>query len=521
MVDKALLHIPRVRAIFGFCAVIALLRAVATIGQAIGLASAIVRIWEGESLLAQGPWIALFILCYLMREVLLQGEQKKVEAFAFSTITALRRDALGAVYDHPAESITAFGAAGITMALSDGALEAEEYLSLVIPKTVSLIVGPLVIAIAIGCLDAMSGLIVAVCYPFIIIFMRLIGHSASDEAARRLEGFSRMSSHFMDALRGLRTLKAFGVSRSYAQTIFSASESYRRQIMKTLRIATLSGTVLDLFSTGGLAAVAIMLGFRMVEGELGFFPGLAVLMLVPEFFMPIKAYASDYHATLSGKSSLDELTDISRVQGRSLDMSAVAVEVASGARIGIVGPSGSGKTTLLDGIAGIIDGTGLDVKVDGHPLSDDAALGHRIAYISQEPGILSATLGDNVRLYHRDASDEEVCAALERVGLKDLLEELGEGLDTKIGDGGRGLSGGQAHRVALARALVDPARDIWLLDEPGSDLDVQTEMELVESIEDLMEGKTVFIATHRPHWIRQADLCIDMGQLSTGSGYEG
>lgn len=514
MFDRQLLSLAGIRPVLVFVALLSLVRGCLIVGQAYALSVAIVNVWAGEPVWGQLPFVVAFMACFVLREVVRSAMEKWLDGYAYRTASAMRERLISCLYDNASSVVARFGSGAVSDALVSGVEKAERYIALIVPKTIALVVVPLVLAVAIFSQDVTSGIIVGVCYPFIIVFMRLIGYTASDESAKRHDGFVAMSNHFLDALRGMRTLKAFGISRHYADSVYVASERYREMVMKTLRIATLSSTVLDIFATCGLAAVAIMLGFRLVEGTVAFLPALVVLMLVPEYFLPVKAYAADYHAALDGKSALQAIAEMCQVERRTVSLAASGpVVVAEGEKVAIVGKSGAGKTTLLDAIAGLVDvelGTGADVC--GMPASRFGEEGWqcRVAYIPQRPHIFSGTLRDNVAFYDPSVPDEVVLDVLARVGLARLVEELPEGLDARIGHGGRELSGGEAHRVALARALADGRRSVWLLDEPGSNLDIQTELELKQSILPLMEGRTVLVATHRLHWLGDVDRVIDL-----------
>lgn len=515
MFDRELLALDGMRPALALCAFASLLRSALIVGQALSLSGAVVGVWEGASVASQLPLVAAFAACFVLREVVNALLDARMDAYAHEASSRLRDGLLAAVYDNGPSVVARDGVSAVAEALASGVEKVEGYVSVIVPKTVSLVVVPLCLAAAVFSQDVVSGVIVIVCYPFIIVFMRLIGYTASDESAKRLGGFTAMSNHFLDALRGMSTLKAFGVSRKYAGSIYAASERYRGMVMRTLRIATLSSAVLDVFATCGLAAVAIMLGFRLVEGSVAFLPALVVLMLVPEYFLPIKGYASDYHASLNGKSALAAITEMTACPRRACAVGGAGLRVRAGERVAVTGRSGAGKTTLLDAVAGLID-VGSDsapVEVCGVGAGGFRERGwqDRVAYIPQHPHIFTGTLRDNVAFYAPGASDDAVRSALARVGLSGLLESLPEGLDTRLGRGGRPLSGGEAHRVALARALTDDGRDVLLLDEPGSSLDVQTELELKESVLAAMEGKTVLIATHRAHWLSCVDRVFDVG----------
>ncbi|WP_251212208.1 thiol reductant ABC exporter subunit CydD [Adlercreutzia murintestinalis] len=483
-------------------------------GQAIGLAQALVGLWSGASMHEQLGWIALFAGCFIGRSIVGNGEEALMDGFARRSADRLRRTFLEALWQGGPALVRAHGSAASTADALEGVDAIETLVRILIPKMANVMVVPAVLLVCLFWLDWVSGLIALACYPFTVLLMRLIGQSAGSEAQRRYAQFEQLSSSFVDISSGVGTLRAFGVERAFAERIFTVSERFRALTMKTLRIAMLSTTVLDLFATLCLAGVAIMLGFRLVEGTMAFFPALASLMLVPEFFKPIREYGEDYHATLEGKAalaSIEELIhrsahpdDVERTPEFScrLDRVTAKIEVllAKPGIIGIVGPSGSGKTTLLARIAGFAPSGGMR----------NTARARHVAYIPQTPYLFRASLRDNVAFYRPDADDAEVRDAIARVGLSDVVAQLPYGLDTIIGDAGRPLSGGQAHRVAVARALLDPTRDLWLLDEPTAHLDACTAQELIEHIAPLMEGKTVLVAMHDDAWLPHVSEVIEL-----------
>lgn len=469
-------------------------------GEAIGLAQAIVGLWNGEGLSGQAVWIALFAICFMGRAALSNGEEALMDAFARRTAKHLRQQFLEALWRGGPALVREQGSAACAADAVEGADAVEDLVRILIPKMANVVVIPLVVLACLFWLDWVSGLIALCCYPFTMLLMRLIGQSAGAEARWRYAQFERLSAGFVDIASGVGTLNAFGATRAFAERIFAVSERFRELTMKTLRIAMLSTTVLDLFATLCLAGVAIMLGFRLVDGAVAFFPALASLMLVPEFFKPIREYGEDYHATLDGTAALTSIRSIVDRAGtpaKDADARACVSERFEHARarveqliaepgiIGIMGPSGSGKTTLLAQLAGF----------------SQADRMRHVASIPQAPYLFRASLRDNIAFYRPDANEAAVRDAIARVGLDGLLAQLPEGLDTIIGDAGRPLSGGQAHRVAVARALLDPARDLWLLDEPTAHLDAQTAHDLIARLLPLMRGKTVVVAMHDDAWL--------------------
>ena len=526
MFDRNLISLPGSRKAIFVASALLLFRVAFTICQCFALSYAIVLVWRGNPIAESISYLALFAISFMARQILKALQEAYMDRYALKLEGNLRERLCDSVWDSGDALLTEEGSAALSSMMVDQISKIGSYASDSLPKTIGVIVMPVGIAIAIFTQDWVSGLIVSICYPFIIVFMRLIGHSASDESAKRLKGFSVMSDNFLDSLRGMETLKAFKVSKAFSDNVYKASEAYRKMVMKTLRIATLSSTVLDIFATCGLAAVAIMLGFRMVDGDMEFLPALTVLMLVPEFFMPVKAYASDYHATLDGRSALEKLLSMLDAKKRIVEVS--EIEIPKGSSVALVGRTGSGKTSLLSAIAGTAEHGDAVLHVAGIEPSSDPEWQGRVASIPQRPHIIEGTLRENIAFYNPDASDQLVLDALDMAGLREFASSLPDGLDTRIalhaemmaddvqmqtyasGDGLRGVSGGQAQRIAIARAMADPSRDIWLLDEPGSNLDRWTEEELKRSVLSISAGKTLIVATHRLHWIPDMDAVIDM-----------
>lgn len=575
MFDKQLLKIPGMVAALARDCLFDILASLCTISLAASLAMAIVSVWGGQAVGETWALLAMFALSFIVRTLIECATDRTARNFAVKSARNIHTRFMGSIYALGASGVDshaeqdagtaldgpgprgdrATGASALAIESVSGILSIMGYLQSALPKLTGVVFMPLCICIAIYSQDAISGIIVTVCYPFIIIFMRLIGHGAADVASRRHDGFKRMSGHFADSMRGILTLKAFGAAKGYAEKVYAASERYRALTMRTLRVATLSSTVLDIFATCALAAVAIMLGFRMVEGTMTFLPALIVLILVPEFFKPIKRFAADYHATLEGRASLasilsvidraqddssaaferesfeDEamidraigrwgssgaeelrLRHVGFAQGPSTLLSDIELSVRCGSWYAIVGPSGAGKTTLANILAGFASPTIGRIFVGNAEMLTLARTDwrRRVAYIPQDPCIFHTTLRKNLKFYDPEASDERIERVVALLGLDDLVASLPYGLDTLIGDGGRQFSGGQLQRIALARVLLDEKRDVWILDEPTAHLDIETELELKDRMLPLMEGKTVFIVTHRLHWIENADNVITM-----------
>lgn len=540
MIDRALFALEGIRGALGVLLAFAAARALLVVGQAWTLASAIVNLWQGAPLSDQVLLVAGFFVCFVGGQLVRYAQDSYLDRYAYVRIDDLRGRLLRTLFGEGSRIVQAQGTGNACTMVLEGVDQVETYLRLILPKIVCVVVVPLIVLACVFPVDWVSGVIMLVMYPVIVFYMGLIGATAKAAASLQHDEYRRLSNHFVDSMRGIDTLKLFGLGKSHGARIFEVSERFREATVKTLRIATLSGSVLDLISTLSLAAVAIMLGFRLVEGSIAFFPALFVLVLVPEYFKPIREFASDYHASLDGKNALASIqaliasapasrqdTDREAVEvpawseDASIELAGVGFSYGDGhealrdvtlsargfARIGVIGASGSGKSTLVNLLGGFSAPDAGEVRVAGRALPDlrEPAWQRQVLYIPQDPYLFHATLRENIAFYRPDAKTIDIERAVRAVGLEGLVEELPDGLDTMVGEGARSLSGGQAQRIALARALLDRSRRILLFDEPTAHLDIETELELKERMLPLMEGRLVFFATHRLHWVHDMD----------------
>lgn len=525
MFDKQLLKMQGSKKAVALCCTFALLRAFLILGQAVFLSYAICGLWDSMQLADVAISIGAFAACFIARETLVFAQETYIDAYARKIAENLQKTFLGSVYDGGPLLVRAQGTPATVALLVDGSDDIAQYIRASFPRIAECVIIPIVLLCALFALDVVSGVIALLCLPFMLIFMRLIGMGAKAEANKRHAQFEKLSNSFVNKAQGIVDLKSFGADGAFAKIIYNTSEAFRKITMKTLRVSMLSSAVLDLFATLALAAVAIMLGFRMVEGSVAFFPALCVLILVPEYFKPIREFGSNYHDTLDGKESLQAIHDFEKIAvdyakraptywAKSLkDAGMLKVETATPNSVAITGASGSGKTTLLNALAGLTDPPqGFAFVVDGE-LKETLKTPEwrsRVAYIAQDPHIFNTTLGENVRFYAPDATDVEVMEALRAVELSSLIDSLPDGLDTQIGEGGHGLSGGQLARIALSRALLDRNRDIWIMDEPSAHIDAETELEIRNAFEPLMKNKTVFVVTHSQTWANNMDRQIEI-----------
>ena len=533
MIDRVLLALPGMRKILFVSLAVALCDALLIVAQAFLIASSLSIIWYGGSLIDQLPALIVLVCCFIARQFVSNIRSKQLETYSTKLATSYRDELLSRAFDEGSSLIQKQGTGNFTTLFVEGVDQIEGYIRLTTPKLTSLFVVPLVLLCIIFTNDWISGIIGLVVFPAIILEMVLIGHTAKLEAGKQHGEYQRLSNHFIDSLRGIDTLNYFGQDKEHGNRIFSVSEQFRKATMRTLRVAILSGAVLDAFSTISVAAIAVMLGFRLVDGSIALFPALFVLILSPDYFRPIREFASDYHASLEGKNALSSLQHILESkddQENKETISIPACETLSfngvgysyesyealhdisftahiGQRIGIIGPSGSGKSTLTHLLAGLLapnSGT-ITINSTKADLAQNKSWKKQIAYLPQNPYIFHASLRENITFYQPEASGHDIQQAIELMGLEELIQQLPEGLDSLIGESEQALSGGQAQRIALARVFLNKDCRVLIFDEPTAHLDIETEYDLKEKIMPLMSNKLVFFATHRLHWLSNMD----------------
>ena len=545
MFDKSLFELPHMRRACALLAGALLAEAICVFFQCRLLADGLTIIWRTGSLDAALPSLVSFAALFAVVSLVECAIDSVFDRFSRARASELQSKALAAVFSGGAASRLQHGSASLTAAAIDGIDKIETYIRVVLPRMVGLPALALPLLVGMYATDWISGVICTIMFPVIIMFMVLIGKSAAAHAEAQYGVYKRLANHFTDTLRGLSILRAFGALSREETAVYGTSEQFRHATMKTLSIATLSGAVLDLLSVFGVAAVALMLAFRLLDGSLPLEIALGALIIAPEYFKPIRAFASNFHASLDGRSALsdlDELLSICSTANQDCDLprwsasstlefhdatvgypdSAPVLEDVSFTlrgfeKVALIGKTGAGKSTLADVLMGFLpieDGT---ILLDGHAIDHLAqpSWQRNIAHLSQNPYIFSASIAENVALFAPNASRERITWALSLVGLDELVATLPQGIDELIGEGGRTLSGGQAHRIALARVLLDPERRILIVDEPTAHLDIETEMELKEQLLPLMEGRLVIFATHRLHWLTDMDriIAIDGGHI--------
>jgi ATP-binding cassette, subfamily C, bacterial CydD len=566
---KDLLGYKGAKTVFFLVAVCTLAQSMAILLQAKWLAEAISALFAGSTLQEQGETIALFLLAFLARHGISAVQQGIAQRFAEETGTSLRKQLMDELFRKGPSFVRSEGTGNVVTLVLEGIGKFRKYAELTIPRMMGASITPALVWLYVFMTDRISGIILLVTMPILIVFLILVGLAARKQTERQLDSYRMLSNHFVDSLRGLTTLKFLGQSRKHSESIQQVSEGYRAATMRTLRVAFLSSFALDFFTMLSVASVAVNLGLRLINGSLELLPALLILILAPEYFLPVRMVGADFHATLDGKQAGEAMQSMIQEarKGRSCDITFkikdnlsepnspqpqfqwdnhsvlelsgiglrheelgpaslenVSFRIPGQRKIGIVGESGAGKSTLIELLGGFLAPTSGVMELNGVKLEDRNRQAWRteVTYMPQQPYLFGATLADNVRFYAPEASTTQVEAAVEAAGLLDLVKSLPGGLAEMIGGGGRTLSGGQAQRVALARALLG-GRRVLLLDEPTAHLDIETEYELKETMLSLFQDKWVFLATHRLHWMRDMDYILVLHQgrvVETGTHEE-
>lgn len=392
---------------------------------------------------------------------------------------------------------------------------------------------PLAILAVVLPLDRLTFAVLLLTAPLIPFFMALIGMSAGGFARQQYDAMNALSAHFLDVLQGLIPLKLLNRSRQQITTIERITDRYRQTTMDVLRLAFLSSLALELLATLSIALVAVEIGIRLINGGIPFQQALFLLVIAPEFYLPLRALGTKFHASTSSAAAADHIFDVlaeplpdsggSQSVPDTLTLTVDRVRFAyspddapvlddcsftlhHGEQLALIGSSGSGKTTLTRLLLRFLDVSNGAITVDGVPLNtlDRGAWQSQIAWVPQSPYLLNDTVWANIRLGMPTASDDAVIRAAKQADAHDFITTLPAGYNTRLGEDGSRLSGGQRQRIAIARAFLKDA-PLLILDEVTANLDPVTEERVLVAMQRLAAGRTVLMVAHRLNTITHVD----------------
>jgi thiol reductant ABC exporter CydD subunit len=495
---------------------LAVLSAIAVITQAVLLAGILADVIIGGADLPDvADRLVALAVVIAVRAGLAWASEEIAKRSAVSVTAGLRRDLLRKAATLGPRWRSGENSGELSVLATTGVDSLHDYVARYLPQLVLSVLIPLIMLGYLFTADLTSAIIVALTLPLIPLFMALVGWYTDRQTKAKWESLSRLAGHFADVIAGLPTLKVFGRAKAQAASVRRVTEDYRKTSMVTLRVAFLSSMVLELLASLSVALVAVAIGLRLVYGDMTLQVGLAVLILAPEAYLPLRQLGTQFHAAADGVAATAKVlavletpvappgtrTDLPAVPGLRLESVTVGtpgergavgpltVRLPAGRITVIVGPSGIGKTTLLHLLAGMLGPDTGRVLVEG-------ATGNRAG-----SGLDGGALVPDIDLADIDPGAWADADA--------FVDSMDQGWNSALGEGGSGISQGQRQRLSLARALARPS-SVLLLDEPTASLDAETERRVLDGIARGAVGRTVVLVTHRSAPLAIADQVIEL-----------
>lgn len=546
-------QIKNVRSTLTLTIIFGVLGAVAMIAQMAFLSRIVDRVFLARENLAQVSYFLFLLLgAILLRAGLVWAREVTAQRGAVRVKSELRER----LFAHFLQLGPAYGkgerTGELAATMSDGIERLDAYVSRYLPQVALSVLVPFLIVVFILSLDWTSALLLLVTGPIIPLLMVLVGSYAEGHIQRQWTALSRMSAHFLDVVQGLPTLQLFGRSGAERERIAGVSERFRDKTMKVLRVAFLSGAVLEFLTAVAIGLIAVTLGVRLLDGGISFEQAFLVLLLAPEFYRPLRELGVQRHAGMEGKAAARRIIEIlnTPVPLRSVAASSkrptgqltimftgvtytypgsgraaltgVDLVLSAGTCTALVGRSGAGKSTLVNLLLRFMDVQSGAITANGIPLTNLPVEVWReyVALVPQRPYLFYGSISANIRLGCPSASEDEVVRAAEFAGAAAFINRLPNGYATEIGERGMRLSAGEAQRIAIARAFLKDA-PLLILDEPTSSLDPESEMLIRQALQRLVHDRTVLVIAHRRNTIASAQqvVVLESGQLVEVGGY--
>ncbi|QCE33100.1 thiol reductant ABC exporter subunit CydD [Acetobacteraceae bacterium] len=471
----------------------------------------------------------------IVRSILQSQADTFGDKAAIKAISSLRIEVMAHLFRAGPVALDLEATGKTATALSNGIEALSPYIARYIPRLSAMVILPLILLGVVFSLDKISFMVLIITGPLIPVFMALVGYAAQAVMDRQWNELLRLSGSFLDFLQGMTTLRLFGRAKKGAVWVGDMAEGHRKETFKVMRIAFLSSGVLEFFASISIAIVAVVLGGRLLAGTFSFETAFFILLLAPEYFLPLRVFSTSYHARQNAQSAFDplaklltlpELAEEARKQGQYcpepsvdvFDPCAVEALVLKNVAVGynegknvvedfsahfksnqltvISGPSGAGKTTIFRLLLGMLPSRSGEVflQMAGGKYASRSHL--KVGWVPQSPYFFAGTIFENLRLSAQDADLVQMRCAAQEAGALEFIEKLPQGFEFKLGDRGAPLSGGQIRRLALTRALLSGA-SLLVLDEPTADLDQENAQLLAEAIERSAKGRIVVAISHR------------------------
>lgn len=545
------------------------LAAVCIVTQGYVLSQAVDRVFLKDGTLSGiKPLLGALLALALARAALLFAADVLAQHAATRLKTTLRRRLTRHLLDLGPAYTGQERSGELAYAAVDGVEILDEYITAFQPARILAMITPLFVLLVILALDPPTTLVLLFTGPILVLLMALIGGRTKEVAERRFLELSWLSSFFLDMLQGMATLKLFGRSREQIETMRAVSRRYGSTTMEVLQTAFQTALALEFGGTVATALVAVEVSLRLMGGHLPFERALAVLVITPEFFLPLRQLAVRYHAGTAGKAAAErvfaildtprarpiittestkgtekseeekqragarldrfdiclENVHVAYAGGRRHALQGLSLQIPHGRTLALVGPTGAGKTTVASLLLRFIEPDSGSLAVNGTPLAgiEPAAWRRQVGWAPQSPHLFHGTVAENIRLAQPAASMAAIEAAARAAHAHEFISRLAQGYQTPIGEQGARLSGGQRQRLAIARAFLKDA-PFLVLDEATSHLDAESEQAIQDALLRLMQGRTVLIIAHRLKLAGAADLVavLDNGRLvESGAPHE-
>ncbi len=512
---------------------------------------------EGQAITDFVREIMLVIAAVLMRAAMLGLAERVGMANAVALKTGLRRDLIARITAAGPDFVASTGSGPIITAAYDQIEALDNYIARYLPQRMLAGLIPLAIVVAVWPVNWIAALILLATGPLIIMMMALVGLGAAAASRKQMVALERLGGYFVDRLRGLDTLRLFGQAEAEMARVRMMADNFRGRTMSVLRLAFLSSAVLEFFSSIAIAILAVNIGLALLGlvnvgplADISLFAALFILILAPDFYLPLRQLGQYYHDRATALAAAESLMEIDQragdfialkdptaettqtntdsaiafnavslsYDGDRTALEEVSLNVTAGETIALIGPSGSGKSSLLKLLLGFVTPDSGSITIN------DRVLGHNLpiedfrrqcAWVGQKTHLFRGTIAENIALARPGADRAAIEAAAESAGVTHFTRHLPDGLDTALGEQGHGVSGGEAQRIAIARAFLAD-RPILLLDEPTAHLDRETTESVLEGLRKLIPGRTVIAATHTPALLALADrtIALDHGRIN-------